>query len=137
MKRILAILLALAVMLCGCTTTQDAQSAATGENVMPDEGSDTMMPDEEGPMMTDDTPKQEIMIQNFAFSPQTITVKRGTTLRWRNEDSVQHTVTSDSGVFDSGLFSHDESYSYTFEEKGEYPYHCTLHPRMTGTVIVE
>ena len=51
-------------------------------------------------------------------------------------DTVEHTVTSDNGLFDSGLFGKDATFSFTFEEKGSYPYYCIPHPNMVATVSV-
>jgi plastocyanin len=78
-----------------------------------------------------------IAIQNFAFNPATLTVKAGTTVTWTNLDSTNHPVASDTGVFNSGTLNNGQSYSFTFNQTGSYPYHCTVHPSMTGTVIVE
>lgn len=79
-----------------------------------------------------------ITIENFAFTPKTITVSAGTTVTWTNLDSADHTVTSESGdELDSGLMSQGDTYSKTFDSAGTYDYYCTLHPYMTGTVLVE
>ena len=79
----------------------------------------------------------EVAIANFAFNPASLTVKVGTTVKWTNSDSVAHTVTSDTGLFDSGDLSQGQSFSYTFTTAGTYPYHCTPHhAKMAGTVIV-
>lgn len=80
--------------------------------------------------------KESVSIKNFAFDPQTITIKTGTTVTWINDDSVLHTVTSD-GNFDSGTLDKDETFSYTFDEEGTFSYICTIHPRMTGKIIVK
>lgn len=81
-----------------------------------------------------------------AYDPLEITVPVGTTVTWTNEDQVFHTVTSGTssgtsgdpdGIFDSGNIDPGETFSYTFEEAGEFPYFCTPHPWMQGTVIVE
>jgi plastocyanin len=84
-----------------------------------------------------------VTIQNFAFSPAKITVKKGTTVTWTNKDSAAHTITEDHGGsadgdpgMDSKLLSQGESYQATFSKVGTYTYHCTVHPSMTGTVIV-
>jgi plastocyanin len=78
-----------------------------------------------------------IMIQNFAFSPASITVAKGTTVTWVNEDSVNHQVVSDSGaVFTSTSLPKGGSYSFNFNNPGTYPYHCSIHPSMKGAVIV-
>lgn len=79
-----------------------------------------------------------VTIQNFAFSPPSISVKEGTKVTWTNKDSVAHTVTetdSQSGP-NSGDVSPNGSYSFVFEKAGTYHYHCSIHPEMVGTVTV-
>jgi plastocyanin len=73
------------------------------------------------------------------FSPNTITVEIGVnnTIVWINEDYSIHTITSNSGTFDSGLMNSGDKWSYTFFSPGVYAYHCAIHPYMTGTVIVK
>jgi len=78
-----------------------------------------------------------VSMQNFAFSPAEITIKKGDTVKWTNLDSVAHTVTSDDGEFDSGLLGQNASWSRTFNEAGTFEYHCTPHPNMTAKIIVE
>ena len=78
-----------------------------------------------------------VSIANFAFSPTSITIKVGATITWTNNDSVAHTVTSDSGVFDSGNLAAGKSYTYTFSKAGTFPYHCAVHPSMKASVIVQ
>ena len=78
----------------------------------------------------------EVFIQNMAFNPATITVQANTTIKWTNKDGVAHTVTSDSGLFDSGSISNGGTYSHTFTTPGTYFYHCTPHPSMTASVTV-
>lgn len=78
-----------------------------------------------------------VTIQNFAFSPATITVSAGTTVVWSNKDSTDHTSTSDTGVWDAGdIPPGTSSRGILFNTPGTYPYHCAIHPNMTGTVIV-
>lgn len=78
----------------------------------------------------------EVWIKGMAFGPSTITVSAGTTITWTNKDAVAHTVTSDDGLFDSGSMTGNSTYSRQFPTTGTYPYHCTPHPTMTATVIV-
>ncbi|MEM7824051.1 MAG: DUF4382 domain-containing protein [Candidatus Aenigmatarchaeota archaeon] len=78
----------------------------------------------------------QVDIRNYAFIPNEITIAVGDTVVWTNKDNAQHTVTSDIGLFDSGLLSKDVSWNYTFTEAGNYTYHCTPHMYMTGKVIV-
>jgi nitrite reductase (NO-forming) len=66
-----------------------------------------------------------------------LTVPVGTTVTWTNDDSAMHTVTAVDGSFDSGFFDNGESWSYTFDEPGEYEYYCLPHPWMRAKVVVE
>jgi plastocyanin len=76
-------------------------------------------------------------IDNFTFAPARLTVKAGTTVTWRNKDDIPHTVTSAARLFKSKALDTDDSFSFTFTEPGTYEYFCSLHPRMTGTIVVE
>lgn len=80
----------------------------------------------------------EVAIQNFAFSPQVVNVKVGTQVKWTNEDSVAHDVTSDEndGVLRGELLDKGESYTFTFNQVGTYNYHCHPHPNMQAKVVV-
>jgi plastocyanin len=77
-----------------------------------------------------------VHIQNFAFSPASISVKVGTKVTWVNDDSVAHTVTADLGLFDSSVIAPKSSFSFTFANPATIAYHCNIHPSMKGTVIV-
>lgn len=78
-----------------------------------------------------------VKIENMAFSPDTIVIKKGTTVTWTNQDAASHTVTSDEGVImNSELLEKGESYSVTFDQAGTFAYHCKIHPSMQGTVTV-
>ena len=76
-------------------------------------------------------------IDNFTFVPARLTVKAGTTVTWRNEDDIPHTVTSVTQLFKSRALDTDDSFSFTYTESGTYEYFCSLHPRMTATIVVE
>jgi plastocyanin len=78
-----------------------------------------------------------VKIDNFSFGPQTVTVPVGTTVTWTNSDDIPHTSVSTEGVFKSKVLDTDEKFSYTFSKAGTYPYYCTIHPKMTGTVVVQ
>jgi plastocyanin len=78
----------------------------------------------------------EVEIEDFAFSPATLTIKKGSTVKWTNKDDIGHTATSNDGAFDSGILSKGQTYSFTFNEVGEFAYHCTPHPNMTAKVVV-
>ena len=76
-------------------------------------------------------------IKGFAYDPATITVSKGTTVTWTQQDSAVHTVTSVSGnVLDSQNLAKGQTFSYTFDETGTFEYYCTHHPSMNGEVIV-
>ena len=79
----------------------------------------------------------EVKVDNFSFSPQTITIAAGTTVIWTNRDDIPHTVVSDDKVFKSKVLDTDEKFSYTFDKAGNFPYFCSVHPKMTGKVIVQ
>jgi plastocyanin len=79
----------------------------------------------------------EVKIDNFTFGPQTITVPAGTTVTWTNKDDIPHTSVSTEGVFKSKVLDTDEKFSYTFTKAGTYPYYCTIHPKMTGQIVVK
>ena len=78
-----------------------------------------------------------VNIDNFVFGPQTITVPVGATVTWTNKDDIPHTSVSTEGVFKSKVLDTDEKFSYTFTKPGTYPYYCTIHPKMTGKVVVQ
>jgi plastocyanin len=78
-----------------------------------------------------------VKIDNFSFGPQAITVAAGTKITWTNRDDIPHTVVSTEGVFKSKVLDTDESFSFTFDKPGTYPYFCSVHPKMTGTVVVK
>ena len=74
---------------------------------------------------------------SMAYNPNPYNVQVGTVVTWTNNDSINHTATSDTGVFDSGTLAAGQSYSYTFTATGTYTFHCNVHPSMTGTIIVQ
>jgi len=78
-----------------------------------------------------------VNIDNFSFGPQTITVPVGATVTWTNRDDIPHTAVSTEGAFKSKVMDTDEKYSYTFTKAGNYPYYCTIHPKMTGQIVVQ
>jgi plastocyanin len=78
-----------------------------------------------------------VKIDNFVFGPQTITVPVGTTVTWTNSDDIPHTAVSTDGVFKSKVMDTDETFSYTFTKAGTYSYYCSVHPKMTGKVVVQ
>ena len=78
-----------------------------------------------------------VKLDKFTFAPQILTVKAGTTVTWRNEDNIPHTVASAARVFKSKVLNTGDSFSFTFTEPGSYEYFCSLHPHMTGKIVVD
>jgi plastocyanin len=78
-----------------------------------------------------------VKIDNFTFEPQKLTIKAGTTVTWKNEDDIPHTVASATKAFKSKALDTDDSFSFTFTTPGTFEYFCSLHPHMTATIVVE
>jgi plastocyanin len=79
----------------------------------------------------------EVKIDNFSFGPTALTVPVGTTVTWTNRDDIPHTVVSTDGVFKSKALDTDDKFSFVFSKPGTYSYFCSIHPKMTGQVIVQ
>jgi plastocyanin len=106
------------VMVAGCTSSSSPSPSPASSAV------------------TSTTTQNSVAIQNYAFNPSTLTIQKGANVTWKNYDSVQHTVTSDSGAFSSPLLSTGDTYTYQFNNTGTYPYHCSIHTYMKGTITV-
>jgi plastocyanin len=81
--------------------------------------------------------EMQVKIDNFTFSPQKLTVKAGSTVTWTNEDDIPHALASSTKVFRSKTLDTDDKFSFTFTTPGVYEYFCSLHPHMTGSIVVE
>lgn len=81
--------------------------------------------------------QNQIVIENFAFKPATLTVKSGTKVTWVNRDDVPHTADDAEHRFKSGTLDTDGEFSFSFATAGTYNYFCALHPKMTGQIIVK
>jgi len=79
----------------------------------------------------------QVKIDNFSFGPQTLTIPVGTTVTWTNRDDIPHTIVSTDGVFKSKVRDTDETFSFTFTKAGTYTYFCSVHPKMTGKIVVQ
>jgi plastocyanin len=77
-----------------------------------------------------------VQIENFKFGPATLEIAAGDTVTWTNHDDEIHALSSEDGSFRSGGIEGDTVFSHTFAKPGTYPYRCTLHPQMTGTIVV-
>jgi plastocyanin len=82
-------------------------------------------------------PAATIEIKDFAFAPRTLTIAAGTTVTWRNRDAEPHTVRGADELPRSGALDQDESYSFRFDKPGTYHYGCSIHPQMSGTIVVQ
>lgn len=86
-----------------------------------------------GSALADD---MKVVISNFTFTPEILTVAPGTTVTWVNEDDIPHNVVATDKGFRSKALDTDQSFSFTFETPGDFAYFCGLHPHMTGKVVV-
>jgi plastocyanin len=77
-----------------------------------------------------------VKIDNYTFTPKSVTVKAGTTVTWTNQDDETHTVTSTTKQFKSKALDTDDKFTFAFTTPGIYEYFCSLHPSMTGTIVV-
>jgi plastocyanin len=110
-----------------------ANPPAASQNTQANNPSNSAQTNANTPTSTD-----SVTIQNFAFSPSDITVKKGTTVTWTNQDSTTHTVTemdSQTGPSSDNL-NPGAKYTFTFTQTGTFKYHCSIHPEMLGTVTV-
>jgi amicyanin len=115
-------------------TTSPTATQNSSDMNMPESSEQAQQPSSAPASQTD-----KVTIQDYSFTPAKITVKKGTTVTWTNQDSIQHNVMPDnpSDAFKEGpLLSKGESYSFTFNTAGTYTYHCSPHPFMKGTVEV-
>ncbi|HEY3421823.1 MAG TPA: cupredoxin domain-containing protein [Methanocellaceae archaeon] len=123
----------LAIFVSGCTAGTPSPSAQATIQPTPQPTSQvSVQPTAQPSQAPNDA---TVSIQNFAFSPGTVTILKGGTVIWTNNDSTAHTVTfADSG---SPSLNHGDTYTKTFVESGTFDYHCSIHPSMTGKVIVQ
>jgi plastocyanin len=78
----------------------------------------------------------QVVVDNFSFAPATATVPVGTTVTWTNHDDIPHNVVSPEQKFKSPVLDTDEMFSHTFDVAGTFKYYCSIHPRMTGQIVV-
>jgi plastocyanin len=83
------------------------------------------------------SPAAEVNIDNFSFSPATLTVKAGTAITWTNRDDIPHIVVADDKSFKSKVLDTGEKFTFTPTKPGTYPYFCSIHPKMTAKLVVE
>lgn len=126
MKRIIGLTVVLIAILItgGCSLYGNNQT--TAPRVTP-------APTATQPAVTQDV--NAINIENFSFNPSAITIKKGAAITWTNNDSAPHKIKSDT--FNSEILNKGQSFSFTFNDAGTFNYSCSIHPSMTGEIIVE
>jgi len=88
------------------------------------------------PTPTPATAAAKVAIQNFAFVPDTVRIKAGSSVEWTNLDSAPHTATELANVFDSGSLATNQKFDFKFNTAGTFTYHCLIHSMMTNAVVV-
>lgn len=81
--------------------------------------------------------QNSVTMKSLAFNPSSLTIIKGANVTWTNDDSTTHTVTSDTGAFESGNLSPGNSFTHQFNDTGTFPYHCSIHTFMKGTITVQ
>ena len=79
----------------------------------------------------------QVVMKNFAFAPASVTIKAGDSVTWTNQDGTTHTVNGDNGEFTSGNIASGATFTFKFDKAGTYSYHCSIHPTMKATVVVQ
>jgi plastocyanin len=140
--------LSLCLAACGQIGADSSGSSETKSTTAPTaapnsttETSKMAMPARPSPAASKDVPTRsgpnQVVVENFSFQPGTVTVKAGTSVTWVNRDDVPHTVNENDKRFKSGTLDTDGTFTYKFTSPGTYGYFCSLHPRMTGQIIVK
>lgn len=86
---------------------------------------------------TASTEPNTVTISTFKFSPNELAIKKDQIVTWTDGDSVSHTVTANDGSFESGNLFRGKTFQFTFNQTGTFFYHCSIHPSMTGKIIVQ
>lgn len=131
-KRLTGVLLAglLLFALSACSSDDSNDSGSPDTTAASDSGVDTTAAADTGGDPT------APVIEGFAFNPDPIEIGQGDTVTWTNNDDFAHTVTADDDSFDSGNIESGATFEQTFDETGDFTYHCNIHSQMTGTVTV-
>lgn len=146
-RRLLALaaagLLTLGLAACGSDGESDTESGSgdTATTESADNGTDygdSGSTDTTAADAPSDAPAEATapVIEDFTFVPDPISIEVGEEVTWTNNDGTSHTVSADDDSFDSGNLDSGATFSQTFDEAGEFTYHCNIHPSMTGTVAV-
>ena len=129
----------LALSACASSTGGTAAPAATAPSPAPAGSAPASAPAAGGGGCTTSSEPGAVTagIENFTFDPADVTAAVGETITWTNADSAPHTVTLDDGACDTGNIAQNASAGLVFDAAGTYPYHCTIHPNMTGTITIQ
>ena len=115
----LAVLIGAVVLTAGCTSYSNPSPAPSSSPQVSTAGQNT------------------VTMKGLAFNPSALTISKGANVTWTNDDSTTHTVTSDTGAFESGNLSPGNSFTRQFNDTGAFPYHCSIHTFMKGTITVQ
>ena len=127
-----AVLGAVVVTLAGCERVTPTMNGGDMHAAKPTDDKQTTQPD-----LQAENGEVVVVIQDFVFKPAELMVSPGTKVTWINKDEAPHTATSVDKKFNSGGLDTDDKFSFVFNEKGEYPYFCALHPQMKATITVK
>lgn len=138
-KRVIVVIVAILILgAIAFGLTRNNNKTSTGQTNTPASNSQSSQDNQSQNSTQAPTSTDTVTIQNFAFLPGDITVKKGTSVTWTNKDSTTHTVSEMDNQQGpkSGDLAPGDKYSYTFNNTGTYKYRCDLHPYMLGTVTV-
>ena len=142
MKKLLSVLgvVAAVLVIVFVVMGSSSDSKQSAENEIGDMASSQQSSDNSANKDISEKAENVIEIKNFKFVPEKMTIKKGTTITWKNFDNTKHNVIFDdesAGEVEGGkLISNGEEVSFTFNEVGEFPYYCMPHPYMKATVTV-
>jgi plastocyanin len=140
MRRISILALSLFALLALSACASDGGTAATGATApQPAESAAASAPAAAGGgcATSSEAGAVSVGIENFAYAPADVSAAVGETITWTNSDSAPHTATLDDGACDTGNIAQNASAGLVFDAAGTYPYHCTIHPNMKGTITIQ
>lgn len=127
-------LVGVGIILAGCQSTEkNIDTVGSDKNHVMTAAPQSQQPDSDQPGKGE----VQIVIENFVYSPADVTVAPGTKVTWINKDEAPHTATSTDNKFSSGGLDTGDKFSFVFNDKGDYPYFCTLHPHMKAVIKVK
>ena len=135
--RLMVALLVAGVLVAGCGSDSESESGASSTSVAPTSATQA------GTVAATPAGKSAVAVKQFQFMPAELAVQAGTEVTWTNEDDILHTATSGAtpgtsdGQFDGPMDGKGKGFSHTFNQAGRYPYFCSRHNSMTGTIVVQ